>query len=566
MSENTQQPTPVTAGKLDFNKVIAVLIAVVTLITAVVAYAQSDAGGRDDQANRDGMRYILEAFGTQVSGDARVNYDYNVAYQAMYEYDLLANSTANRENKVASENYTQMAAEMKKLSPMLAAPYLDGNAGASPNVALYESDVYLVKITALLEKFTAASGVKDAWDSKANTYIVHLTLLAVSLFLFGLSTAMSNGKTRWVFAGGGVAFAIIASVWAASIYMQPVFDLRTRGDAIDQYSTGMGLSHQEKYDEAIGAFDKAIAAYPQYVNALAERASAQSSLGNFEKSIADYESAIAAGDRRANTYGSLAYQYHLVGNFEKAVEMDRKAVDGSGSELWPQFDLGLNLMASGKIDEGQAVYQKGIQTAITKVVEAKKAGTEAPSYLWYGLEDGADMLDGMITDISAGTEGSPAAKIAKPDEFKAAAEKLLVQLKSTAASLEFSGAAPAGELTAAISPFSFVQPEKDDEGNVTGYSEPTDSFEYGIDEFTVQFDYKNMPAGKDVLFKIFINGTEDPSWRIQQPWELGAEGTADIPISYAYSDTFVFEPGKYTVEMFVDNQLAQRGSFIIEEK
>ncbi len=566
MTVNTKNNAPETTGTLDFNKVIAVLIALVTLFTAVVAYWQSDASGRDDQANRDGMRYILEAFGAQVSGDARVNYDYNVAYQAMYEYNLLSNSAANRENTLASETYAKMAAEMKKLSPMLAAPYTEGKEGAAPNVPLYESDVYLVKITSLLEKFTAASAVKDAWDSKANTYIVHLTLLAVSLFLFGLSTAISNSKTRWVFSGGGVAFAVIAMVWALSIFFKPVFDLRTQKDAIDQYAAGVGLAHQQKFADAISAFDKAVAAYPEYANALVERASAQSSLGNHDKAIMDYESAIKAGDTRPNTMGDLAYQYHLVGNFEKAVELERKATGIGGSELWLQFDLGLNLLASGKIDEAQAVYQQGIQAAVNKVVEAKKNGLEAPSYLWYGMEDGADMLVGMLTDLAEGTADVPAAKVADPEGFKASGEELLTRLKSTAAALEFTGAAPEGEMTASISPFTFVLPEKDDQGEITGYSDPATSFEYGIDEFAVQFDYKNMPVGKDILFKLYINGTEDPSWRIQQPWEMGADGTAEIPISYAYSDTFVFDPGDYVVEMYVDYHLAQRGGFTIEQK
>ena len=562
MADNTEQKT---SQVFDFNKIIAVLIAVVTLITAVVAYWQSDAGGRDDQANRDGMRYVLEAFGTQISGDARVNFDYNKAYQSVYEYELLANSAANRENTLASENFTQLAGEMKALSPLMAAPYLDDAEGAAPNLARYESDVYLVKVTALLEKFAAASAVKDAWDSKANTYIVHLTLLAVSLFLFGLSTAISNEKTRWVFSGGGAVFALIAIIWAVSLYVQPVFDLRTQGDAIDRYAEGVGLAHEEKFGDAVAAFDKAIAAYPKYGNALVERAGAHSALGDHEKSIADYESAIAAGDSRANTFGNLAYQYHLTGNFEKAIEYDRKAVAASGAELWPQFDLGLNLMASGKLDEGLAVYNQGIETAIARVVDAKKAGTEAPSYIWFGMEDGADMLDGLISDLAAGDAESVAAKIANPDDFKAAAEKLMFRLKSTAASLEFTGAAPAGESGASISPFAFVLPQKDDAGEVTGYSEPADSFEAGIDEFGVQFDYSGMPAGKDVLFKLYINGTEDPSWRIQQEWELGTEGTAEIPVSYAYSDTFVFEPGQYVVEMYVDYQLVQRGGFSIVE-
>jgi sigma54-dependent transcription regulator len=75
-----------------------------------------------------------------------------------------------------------------------------------------------------------------------------------------------------------------------------------------------------------------------------------------------------------------------------------------------------------------------------------------------------------------------------------------------------------------------------------------------------------MPEGKDILFKLYINGEEDPSWRILQPWDLGVDGNAEIPVSYAYSDTFVFDAGQYVIEMYVDNHLAQRGWFFITEE
>ncbi len=84
-----------TAKDESFKKTIAILIAIVTALAAVIAFLQSDAGARDDRANRDTKNYALEALGRQVSGDARVNYDYNTAYQAWYELDLLAASAAN---------------------------------------------------------------------------------------------------------------------------------------------------------------------------------------------------------------------------------------------------------------------------------------------------------------------------------------------------------------------------------------------------------------------------------------------------------------------------------------
>jgi tetratricopeptide (TPR) repeat protein len=509
---------------------------------------------------------MLESFGSQVSGDSRVNFDYNVAYQAYYEYGLLASSASNRGDDLLSENYTQMADEMTQLSPMLQAPYYDSAVDDGPKVSLYESDVYLVKITTLFEKFMAASSVKDAWDFKANTYIVHLTLLAVSLFLFGLSTAISNDRTRWVFAGGGSLIALIAMVWAIGIYVKPVFDVREQGDAIEQYSAGVGLAYQDRYDEAITAFDAALVAYPQYANALTERANAQYALGQYELAIADYKSAIAAGDKNPNTMGMLAYQYHLIGDFENAIAMDRKGLEIAPDELWLKFDLGLNLMLNDQIEESRAVYQEGMDAAVTKVAEAKAAGSEAPSYLWYGMGDGADMLDNVMMTIENGEGEPPVESIVNPDEVYAAGEEMLIKLKSTAVALEYTGAAPVGELTATISPFSIVVPEKDENGEFVAYSEPATEFAYGIDEFSVLFDYTGMPEGKDILFKLYINGVEDPSWRILQPWDLGTDGNAEIPISYAYSDTFVFDAGQYVVEMYVDNHLAQRGWFTISEE
>jgi hypothetical protein len=75
MSNN---PTTENADTNDnFKRLIVILIAVVTTLAAIVTFLQSDAGARDDAANRDTKRYSLEAFGRKVSGDARVNFDYN---------------------------------------------------------------------------------------------------------------------------------------------------------------------------------------------------------------------------------------------------------------------------------------------------------------------------------------------------------------------------------------------------------------------------------------------------------------------------------------------------------
>ncbi len=81
----------------------------------------------------------------------------------------------------------------------------------------------------------------------------------------------------------------------------------------------------------------------------------------------------------------------------------------------------------------------------------------------------------------------------------------------------------------------------------------------------VTFDYEGMQDGQEVLFKVYIDGEEDPSWRIVSPWDLGASGTAEKPLSLAYSDVFVLASGQYTIEMYVNSHLVQQGSFVIED-
>ena len=154
-----------------FNRLLAVLIAVVTAFAAVVAYLQADASTRDDRANRDSKRYAIEAFGREVSGDARVNFDNNVAYQAVYELELLSNSAFNRGDEVGADRYLALADEARALSPMMLSPYYDEQLGV-PDVARYESDSYIVQITALRERFKAADTVKGAWDSKAKKILM----------------------------------------------------------------------------------------------------------------------------------------------------------------------------------------------------------------------------------------------------------------------------------------------------------------------------------------------------------------------------------------------------------
>jgi len=565
--ENSTTVTPEEQGD-GFNKILAVLIAVVTLLIAVITFLQSDAGNRDDMANRDTKSYSLEAFGKQVSGDARVNYDYNSAYQAYYELDLLAASAAAVEDDAAAARYEMLRDRILELSPLLSPEYFDVETGEL-NVSKYEADVYLVETTGLMERFYAASDVKNGWDYKANTYIIHLTMLAVTLFLYGMATTVKTQRIKVLFTTVGSAVALVAVVWAVVLFAKPVKDLRQcmtddGTPAIDAYAQGVGLAYQDLYEEAIVQFDAALACEPKYVNALRERADAYASLGDWEASSADYLAAQEFGDKTSNTAGNLAWNYYLMGNFEDAIAMNQQALEKDPDELWIRYDLALAYLANGDIDAARAEYQKGIDSAAKQVAEAREAGKEPPSFLWWGLEDAAMQLDNLTVILDYG-EGEPSPDlISDPDVVYDTALELITGLKNTSVSLEYDGVLPEGELTASVSEFTFAMPVVDEDGEVVDY-EVSDVFEYGTDEVSVLFDYEGMSDGQEVIFKVYIDGEEDPSWRIVDEWSLGESGTAEKPISFAYSNVAVLDPGEYTVEMYVDAHLAARGFFYIEE-
>ncbi|MBC8160397.1 MAG: tetratricopeptide repeat protein [Roseiflexaceae bacterium] len=536
-----------------FKRIVAVLIALLTVIAALIALLQSDASARDDRANRDTKRYATEAMGRKVSGDARVNFDYNSAYQAWYELDTLATSATSRGDDAAAQRYITQRDEMTSLSPLLAAQYFDPATG-QPDVARYEADVYLVEMTTLNENFLAASVVKDGWDSKANAYVFHLTLLAVAFFLFGLSITIASSITRWIFAGVGTIAAVAVISMAVSTWVQPVFDLRERGDTITAYASGVGLAHQDRWTEAIAAFDQAIQTVPGYTNALVARAQAYGQAGNQEQAIADYERARAAGNESASVAGELAWAYYLQNRYDDATAMNRTALMASPDELWIQFDLGLGLLASGQVDAAKAEYSKGMEFATKQVADARAAGNEVPSFLWWSLDDAALQIDTLTADVEDGTSVPLQAS---------ASQDLMQQLKSLAVGLENTGKPPEGAIAATISPFTFSAPATDDQGNAV---EPLvgDSFPEGTDEVLVEFDYDAMQDGQEVFYKVYIDGEEDPSWRLLGPWDLGVSGTAEKPLSLAYSDVFVLNPGEYTVEMYVNSHLAQSGWFVVE--
>jgi tetratricopeptide (TPR) repeat protein len=531
----------------------------------VIGFLQNDASTKDDRANRQAQEYAFRAMGQRISGAARAGYDRGDAFRNWSELNTLALAAENGGDPAAARRYLAVAERLIQLSPLLSEAYFDPETGEA-NIAKYEADSYLVNVTGLAERSATWFAVKQAWDEKANTYVVHLTILAVSLFLLGLATTIS-GRSRWIFVIAGLIIALIATVWGAMVYLEPV--RRLPDAAIDAFAQGVGFSHQGDYTKAMAAFDQALAQAPDYANAQFERGTVYYSLGDYQAAVTDFEAARMSGRDDASVAWNLAWLYYLQGRFDESIQTNRRTLEKDPGLLEAHFDLALAQLVSGQIDAARAEYAQTLIQAAEQVAQAKAAGQQPPASLWWSLDEAAASLDGLLDRIdgfeeSWWSETPPLEKISRPEEVYAAAQEILAQIKGTSLALEYTGSPQTGDLTAQVTPFTFAQAEYDEEGNFVDYS-PTDSFPVGTDEVLIVFDYEGMQDGQEVVLKVYYNGEEDISWRTVEAWSLGTAGTAEFPLSYAYSNVYTLASGEYLVEMYVDTHLAQRGYFVIEE-
>jgi tetratricopeptide (TPR) repeat protein len=546
-----------------YKKLLAILIAVITVIATVVAFLQSDAGNRDDHAGRDATRYAVELVGRRINGETKVNFDYDEAYQKYLEMDTLALAADNRNDSVAANRYRLLQQSFLKLSPILQPPYFDA-ATQEVNYDRYVADVYLTDVIRMNEQYTAAAAVKDAWDTKANTYIVHLTILAVALFLLGLSATIELSTPRNIFTVAGLGMAIFATVWAATTYLEPVFDLRDKPEAIDAFVQGSIANEARQYDVAVKAFDSAVSLVPDYQAAYVGRSSAYEGSGDYTKAIADLKQARSLGNETASVIGGQAWLEYQLGNLDESIATGRAALENypGAQELWIRFDLALALLAKGDVEAARTEYQQGMTIASRAVADAASRGEQFSSSLLWSLTGASDDVASLST-IAAGTEGTPpASALQNKEAIVQAAPQLVNDLRNLAVSLEYYGRPPAAPTTAKIANLTFAKPVYAEDNTFLEH-QVAEEFAYGVAEMDALFDYSGMKDGQDLLVKVYINGEEDASWRKLVTWESGAEGSYVLPLAIAYSETFVLTNGSYFVEIYVDGQIVAEGEFTV---
>ncbi|GAB4499043.1 MAG: hypothetical protein OHK003_13460 [Anaerolineales bacterium] len=552
-----------------FENMVTIMIATVAIWVAITAYFQNYAANISDQARRRAQQYSIEATKREVTGVIQFSYDWQGAFQTWRELGWQITAAQQSGDKKAEERYLALQKSIIPLSKLLGPDYFNPSDGW-PDSYRYEADEYLVESTRLSETYLAESALGNFTDNTADALIVQITLLTVSLSLYGLSMAL-KGRIRWLFIIVGSGIVALCMLWLSwsllELFIRPEVD----AEAIQAYSEGIGLVYQGRNEEAIEKFTLAIQENPYYAKAYYERGLSYYALGDMDTAISEIEKARSEGLDDVSLNWNLGWIYYLTGQYDKAIETNERVLSNNPEVLGVRMNQAISYLSKGDFENSRAQYDLLIQEAQRQVDEARSNNTQPSASLWFYMDAGALDLQSLIDQLDNNPKSwtqAPAANLITGDRnaIREFAREQMKRLKETTVSLEYTGKLPHAQSSVQVSPFVFGQiTSKDAEGFITGFEPITNNtIPFGEDAFTVEFTYSGTPPSQ-LLWKVYVNGYEDQSLRVVSNEDISAGGTWYRTFGYNYTNVFILSKGEYTVELYADNILVQSGTFYVQE-
>lgn len=514
-----------TGRKDFFQDVVAVLIMLTTMFGGLVAYWETDAATRADRADRMSQVYAIQAMGERLRATQRNNFDVQV-YATTNELDRRAEDAAEHAGimgripgmGLSIEQYQAEVArwqaardEIAKLSPLLS----DMRFQPSEDVVRFDQyfEQSLVKARGKAEWQRAMALQAEVWEAKARGYLSIITILAVGLFLFGLSLTIP-GAVRYILVGAGLLIVIVSGVWTTVVYAQPA--PQAREEAIQAYLRGVAALNVGEYQTAIDHFDEATSIDAKLGGAWADRGYTRAILGDpesVEQGIADFEEAIRLGVDNSYTRRNLGRLYVKHKQYDEAIANFQAALEQDPDQPMLYFDLGLALFVSGEEADARDAYHEGIVLL-----------SEEPGYIR------EPCFQAAINDLQDAT---------MMGDMMGAGSDLVRMIKEASASLMMMGEMEAHDMGVTLGPIRF------------------ELTEHGL---SATFDYRGMQNGLAWQDRWYVEGQVDDTLSpTREPWSGGESGEWTITIS----DQAQLRPGTYRVELYVEGQLVQTGETTI---
>jgi tetratricopeptide (TPR) repeat protein len=124
---------------------------------------------------------------------------------------------------------------------------------------------------------------------------------------------------------------------------------------------GVALTQQDKYDEAVQAYDRAVEINPQYADAWNNKGIALLLQGKYDEAVQAYDNAIEINPQFAQAWNNKGVAFTQQDKYDEALQAYDQAIDTN-----PQFakawnNKGLASYSQGKYDEAVQAYNQAIE-------------------------------------------------------------------------------------------------------------------------------------------------------------------------------------------------------------
>jgi len=214
-----------------FQKFVALLMILTIMLGAVVSFLQNDATVQQNKSTRQAQALAVELMGEIIRSGQQSAYDFqvfaehlNFSQQSLAKQGTALELSGEGHSDLAlryqadAEELNALAGGLKRHTALLSDPrYAPPSDGAAPNLQRYVDDSSKRAKDLLREQNAAADEIKR-WSDKGTAYVSVITLLAVALFLFGLSLTVSS-RIKYLFVLIGVVVVAASLVWTVTVVL-----------------------------------------------------------------------------------------------------------------------------------------------------------------------------------------------------------------------------------------------------------------------------------------------------------------------------------------------------------
>lgn len=371
MAEIEAPEIEVEADDPNFRRVLAIVVVLITLFAACLAYLHEQNGNLEDRAARDAQLASIRGFGQQVAASTESQFDYKifVQQQLLQRRQLVA---ASRERTTDSQFASVYQADAQR--------YTDLNNTIASDAPVKTNDDYNAKDASLnvspdesrLTQQVLSNRAND-FGNKSDAYVAILTVLAVGLFLIGLSLTVS-GRGRYMLAVPGIGIAIVCLAWSAIVTLGSVTDIPQK--AVELTAQGQQKQAAGDLQGAIDSYHQAIQLSSSFGPAYARLSDAEFENGvsnttgnqfesiskpdNLKRAIEAGDKALSLGESKPAFVSSLGFFHFAAGDFSQAESLSAQALQGNGEFPPFIFNLGVAQAAQNEKSAALATYKKGI--------------------------------------------------------------------------------------------------------------------------------------------------------------------------------------------------------------